>query len=105
MDRLFGLMNQQFIQKGVPVILGEFGARRRDALEGAALERHLLSRAHYIQTVTATALKHGLVPVAWDPDGRRGIFDRRAAKIFDTQTHQALLAGAADGTAPGSRSR
>jgi endoglucanase len=96
MDRLFGLMNEQFIQNDVPVILGEFGARRRDGLKGEALERHLLSRAHYMRTVTATALKHGLVPVAWDPDGKRGLFDRRAAKIFDTQTHQALLAGVAD---------
>ena len=98
MDRLFGLMNAQFIQKGVPVILGEFGARRRDELEGETLERHLSARAHYMRTVTALALKHGLVPVAWDPDGKRGLFDRRAAKIFDTRTHQALLAGAADRT-------
>ena len=98
MDRLFGLMNEQFIQNDVPVILGEFGARRRDTLEGETLERHLSSRAHYMRTVTATALKHGLVPVAWDPDGKRGLFDRRAAKIFDIQTHQALLDGAKDGT-------
>jgi hypothetical protein len=36
LDRLFGLVRQQFVDKGVPVVVGEFGAMRRDTLTGDA---------------------------------------------------------------------
>jgi endoglucanase len=98
-DRLFGLVKQQFVDKGVPVVLGEFTAQRRTGqLSGAALDLHLASRAYYHRYVTEKALENGILPFYWDAGGlghlSSGIFDRNAKSVFDQQTLDALLDGA-----------
>lgn len=98
-DRLFGLVKQQFVDKGVPVVLGEFTAQRRTGqVSGEALELHLASRAHFHRYVTAKALENGLLPFYWDAGGldhlSSGIFDRRNLRVFDQQTLDALRQGA-----------
>ncbi|WP_205967528.1 glycoside hydrolase family 5 protein [Aquisalinus luteolus] len=97
-DDLFAMMQHQFTDKGVPVLLGEYGAISRRNLKGEALERHLASRAWYLEYVTRSALEHGLVPVYWD-NGHTGnfgfgLFDRNRNEIADEQALEALLRGA-----------
>lgn len=98
-DRLFGLVKQQFVDKGIPVVLGEYTAQRRTGqLSGADLDLHLASRAHFHRYVTQKALENGLLPFYWDAGGldtfSSGIFNRNTLTVFDQQTLDALHQGA-----------
>jgi endoglucanase len=100
----FQKMKTNFVDKGYPVILGEFGALRRSALTGTALEHHLASRAYYFQYVAQQAKNNGLVPFYWD-NGFTGnfgcaLFNRSDGSVFDRQALKAYLTGAAAGTYP-----
>lgn len=97
LDELFVKMKHKFVDHGIPVIIGEYGAIRRDGLSGEALERHLESRAYYLEYVTRQSLANGLLPFYWDNgvlgDSGFGIFDRRKETVFDRQALDALLKG------------
>ena len=97
LDELFVKMKHKFVDHGIPVIIGEYGAIRRDGLSGEALERHLESRAYYLEYVTRQSLANGLLPFYWDNgvlgDTGFGIFDRRKETVFDRQALDALLKG------------
>jgi len=90
-DTNFGLMKKQFVDKGIPVIIGEFGAMRRDNLTGTALTLHLASRAYYLKYVSKQAVANGLLPFFWDTGG---ISDRSNIKVLDQQSLDALIQGA-----------
>jgi hypothetical protein len=97
LEKKFKLMKTQFVDKGIPVILGEFGAIRRTTLSGDFLTLHLASRAYYLKTVVQKAKANGLVPFYWD-EGRIGnngfgIFKRSDNTVFDTQALNALKEG------------
>jgi aryl-phospho-beta-D-glucosidase BglC (GH1 family) len=98
-DRLLGLMQKQFVDHGIPVVLGEYAAVRRSRLTGDALKLHLASRAYYHQYITRQATWKGLIPFYWDNGGLNqgsGIFDRRALTVADRQTLNALIKGATE---------
>ncbi|MBE8717084.1 glycoside hydrolase family 5 protein [Cellvibrio sp. KB43] len=93
-DDLFAQMKTRFVDQGIPVVLGEFAAMRRDDLTGESLERHLASRAYYLGYVTKTAIANGLLPFYWDSGALdnfgSGIFDRKTNRVFDQQALDAL---------------
>jgi len=91
LNDLFLLMKNQFINKGIPVILGEFGATRRDNLTGDALKLHLASSAYYFKYVTKQAIANGLMPFFWDTGG---LIDRTKNTVLDQQSLDALIQGA-----------
>ncbi|UKM64495.2 cellulase family glycosylhydrolase [Flavobacteriaceae bacterium GSB9] len=97
LQNYFALMKTQFVDEGIPVVLGEFGAIRRTNLSGDALQLHLDSRAHYIKTVVEQAKINGLLPFYWDEGSIGmhgfGIFNRSNNTVFDTQVLNALLQG------------
>jgi endoglucanase len=97
-------MKTNFVDKGYPVILGEFGAIRRSSLTGSALQHHLDARAYYYQYVTQQAKSYGLVPFVWDNgatgDKGMGIFNRSDGSVFDLQTLNSYIAGASAGVYP-----
>ncbi len=88
-DKHFALMKQQFVDKGIPVVIGEFGATRRTDLTGEALKLHLDSRAYYFKYVTQQAKLNGLLPFHWD-GGASGVFDRKTNTVMDQQSLDAL---------------
>lgn len=96
----FALMKNQFVDKGIPVILGEFSVLRRSSLTGNALTKHLASRAHYLKYVTKQAKAHGLLPFYWDNGGisnhGSGIINRNTNTIFDQQALDSLIQGASE---------
>lgn len=97
LSKLFLSMKTQFVDKGVPVILGEFGAIRRSNLTGDALALHLKSRADFYTFVVKQSKANGLVPFYWDA-GNLGVnsmslFDRSNNTVFDLQA----LTGLQDG--------
>ena len=102
-QRMFQKMKTIFIDKGVPVILGEYGAIRREELENDKdnLEQHLKSRAYYVEFVTREAKNYGMVPFYWDNGYTDfGIFDRKQNTVSDTLVLHALVSGAMNGKYP-----
>ncbi len=100
----FAKMKTSFVDKGYPVILGEYGAIRRSSITGDALTHHLDSRAFYYQYVTEQAKKYGMVPFYWDNGGTGangfGLFNRSDGATFDQQALNGLITGAATGIYP-----
>ena len=92
-DRLLALTRRQFADKGIPVVVGEFGAMRRENLVGDSLRLHLASRAYYLEYVTRQATANALVPFYWDTGSLLG---RSTNTVLDPQSLDALLAGASD---------
>jgi endoglucanase len=95
-DKFFLSMKTQFVNKGIPVILGEFGAIRRD-LTGDALALHLKSRAAFLKYVVKQSKANGLIPFYWDA-GNLGVntmslFDRTNNTVYDQQALTALQDG------------
>ena len=97
LDKLFKSMKTQFVDKGIPVILGEFGAIRRSNLTGNNLALHLASRAYYFQYVVKQAKANGIVPFYWDEgnigSNGFGIFNRNNTTVADHQALKGLLDG------------
>ena len=95
--KLFKSMKTQFVDKGIPVILGEFGAIRRSNLTGSNLALHLASRAYYLNYVVKQAKANGMVPFYWDEGNLGsngfGIFNRFNTSVADTQALKGLLDG------------
>jgi endoglucanase len=96
--RYFGMMKTKFADKGIPVVLGEYGAIRRTSLTGDALTLHLASRAYYLKNVTQQARANGLLPFYWDEgalgNNSFGIINRQDNTVFDQQALDALVQGA-----------
>ena len=103
-DQQFAKMKTNFVNKGIPVILGEYGAIRRLSLTGDALTHHLDSRAFYLKYVTQQAKNYGLVPFYWDNGGLGdksfGIFNRSTGAVADDKAYNALIQGGAAGIYP-----
>lgn len=100
----FNKMKTNFVDKGYPVILGEYGAIRRSSLTGDALTHHLASRAFYLEYVTEQAKNNGMVPFYWDNGGTGNngfaLFNRNTNNVFDRQSLNALMNGASNGKYP-----
>jgi endoglucanase len=100
----FAKIKTQFVDKGYPVVMGEFGVMRRLSLTGSALVNHLASRAYYLQYVVQQAKNYGLAPFYWDAgytgDKGSGLFIRSTGAVADKQALDALLSGAKKGIYP-----
>ncbi|MDQ8011006.1 MAG: cellulase family glycosylhydrolase [Flavobacterium nitrogenifigens] len=97
LDKFFLSMKTQFVDKGIPVILGEFGAIKRTTLTGDDLTLHLASRAYFLKYVVKQSKANGLIPFYWDA-GNLGVntmslFDRSNNTVYDAQALNALLDG------------
>lgn len=70
-DAQFEKMRTAFVAKGVPVILGEYGAGLKTKYPGMRPYRNEWNRF-----VTRSAHRHGLVPMYWDIGLETGLFHR-----------------------------
>jgi hypothetical protein len=99
-DDLMRRMKSQFVDKGIPVILGEYAAIRRLTPTGDNLDLHLASRAHYLKYVTQKAKDNGLLPFYWDAgnmgENASALFNRQNNSVYDQQALDSLMAGAGE---------
>ncbi|MGN0620308.1 MAG: glycoside hydrolase family 5 protein [Porcipelethomonas sp.] len=85
-DDLFSRIKTTFVDNDIPVILGEYGAVNNKS-------GYTDTRRYYIEYVTRTAKKNGIVPIWWDNgyDGNDGeafaLFDRNSGEVI----HQDIL--------------
>jgi len=74
-DEKFQKLKTAFIDKGVPVLMGEYGAMLRTKPDPSGK-----FRKYWDQAITRSAVQHGLVPVYWDNgytgDLEMGLFNR-----------------------------
>jgi endoglucanase len=86
-DAQFQKMKTNFIDRGVPVILGEYAASLRTEYDPSGRYR-----TYWDKSITQSAYRHGLIPIYWDngytANHNSGLFDRAAAtQVFpDTIT-------------------
>lgn len=101
-DQQFATMKRQFVDRGYPVVIGEYGAVRRTHLTGDNLNLHLRSRAHYLNYVNRRARANGMIPVYWDAgnlgENTMSLFDRRALTVYDQQALNAVISGSLGGS-------
>jgi endoglucanase len=92
MNKFFGQMKTKFVDKGIPVILGEFEAIRRTSLTGNDLALHLDSRSYYFKYLVKQAKANGLIPFYWDIGN--GVINRSNNTVFDQKALDSLRSGA-----------
>lgn len=98
-DSGLGLMKTKFVDKGIPVLVGEFGAIKRD--NPADMPKHIASRQAFNKYVVSASLSRGMVPVYWDngaPDF--GLFNRSTGAITDQGVVNAIMQGAGGNCTP-----
>jgi endoglucanase len=84
----FQKMKERFINKGIPMIMGEYGAYRRNAPMDLATHNDAVD--YWITFVTKQAKANGIVPFWWDTGGA---LDRTNLTVKDQRTIDALIAG------------
>jgi endoglucanase len=89
-DKYMGMMKTKFVDKGIPVVLGEYGPMIRANLTGDALALHLASRAYYLKYVTHSATVNGILPFLWDTGS---LLSRSGSSVLDRQSLDALIQG------------
>lgn len=87
-DKTFVMMKEQFVDHGIPVIVGEFGAQYRKNLSGAVLKLHEASRVSYFGYLARQARARGLLPFVWDTGS---LLDRRSLEVLEPDILAALL--------------
>ena len=101
MKKLLQMMKTKFVDKGYPVVIGEFGANWRDlsSLSGESQEKHNASiKAHYRELHRLCKDMGGMVPMTWDTnylsqEGTKGsmtIVDRKNLSVFGTYAMEGI---------------
>lgn len=81
-DSIFSQLKTTFVDKGIPVVLGEYGAVRNKV-------GYNDTRRYYVEYVTRAAHQNKLVPIWWD-NGFDGIDGGEAFGLFD-RTNNAVI--------------
>jgi len=108
-DSQFNLMKPKFLDKNIPVLVGEFGAMKRMTLTGDSLRLSILGRRHFYNYVVKSALDKGMIPVLWDAggkgDGTMTVFDRtKDGAVYDLGLLNAVRSAAGLSKLPGDTS-
>ena len=81
----FDKLKAKFIDQGLPVFMGEYGATNQSGSEEY--------RRYYVEYVTKAAIERGILPMYWDNGGTNdggesfALFDRASLRVL----HQDLL--------------
>ena len=90
-DKNFGKMKAQFVDKGIPVIIGEFGAGKRKLSQPSDQALNNASVESYYRQVVKSAVSKGLIPICWDVPG--WLFNRSTGAILDQGIIKAIKQG------------
>jgi aryl-phospho-beta-D-glucosidase BglC (GH1 family) len=89
----YKLLKEHFVDKGIPVLMGEYGAFRRNGGKNVPLDlaTHNDAVDYWITFVTKHAKANGIVPFWWDTGGA---LDRTNYTVKDQRTIDAINEGA-----------
>ena len=92
-------LKANFVDKGIPVIIGEFGCgRRRSFVASIDEDRHRASRCYYHSYIVKSAKTNGAVPFLWDTPNE--MFNRQTGAVIGPDNLAAIQQGAANGRNP-----
>jgi aryl-phospho-beta-D-glucosidase BglC (GH1 family) len=91
-EKYFRYMKTKFIDKGIPVIIGEFSANKRNLTPPSDESLHIASRNYFYKYIVKSAKSKGMIPYCWDINNQ--LFDRSTGKILDTAILRAMKEGA-----------
>ena len=99
----FDMMKKNFVDKGIPVILGEYGANWREFSNTSIQKKHDASIRLFHKTINEEAVKRGIIPYVWDINnpnrygtgGIMCIIDRSKPAVFDQNSLDGILEGSA----------
>ena len=101
MKQMFGYMKEQFVDNGIPVVLGEYGAYPNEHLKNLQTEADKenidKSRAYFYQCVQEFGKEKGLIPFVWDTGE---IINRNNGSVKNQWLLDAIMAGANASTYP-----
>ncbi|HIZ01090.1 MAG TPA: cellulase family glycosylhydrolase [Candidatus Bacteroides merdipullorum] len=95
----FAKMQARFVERGIPVILGEYGVAYRTHPDPTLQSVCEDSEGYYLGHVAREAKNHGLVPFLWDTPGCR-LYDRTTLQIVLPTIYDQLMAGHEAGQYP-----
>ncbi|MDR0864871.1 MAG: cellulase family glycosylhydrolase [Candidatus Symbiothrix sp.] len=91
----FAGMKTNFVDKGIPVILGEYGAILRSKLSDLEEQEHIQARNYYLNYITKTAQENGCIPFYWDNGNTGnngfGLFNRSTGAQVYPDAIQAIV--------------
>jgi endoglucanase len=92
-ERSLNLMKIKFIYKGIPVVIGEFGAIKRSNTSDPSV--HKASREYFNEYVVNSAIQKGIIPIYWDNGASDfGLFYRSTGVVKDQGVINAIMQGA-----------
>jgi len=92
LDSNFNLMKTKFVDKGIPVIIGEFGAPSRTLSPPSDQTLADASRRYWYRYVVSSARSKGLIPYVWDIN--MAMYNRSTAAVLDQGIIDAMNQGA-----------
>lgn len=95
----FAKMQARFVDRGIPVILGEYGVAYRTHPDPTLQSVCEESEGYYLGHVAREAKNHGLVPFLWDTPGCK-VYDRTTLQIVLPTIYDQLMAGYEAGQYP-----
>lgn len=82
LNTLMDLLEETFVKKGIPVIMGEYGCAQKNKAPDQV--------RNYITSVCEAIYSRGMCPVLWDVTGA-GFYDRETYKFFDEQLLEEMI--------------
>ena len=90
-EKYFGMMKTKFVDNGIPVIIGEYGAYKRELSPPSDQALNDASVEYYDRYIVKSAISKGIIPYYWDTPG--GLFDRSTGVVRDWGVVNAIMLG------------
>jgi hypothetical protein len=94
-DKLLGMMKSKFVDKGIPVIIGEYGAFRKRVRASSNQALHNASIKAFYRYFVKSATNKGIITYCWDTGG---IINFTTGKTNDRDVLSSIMQGANDAT-------
>lgn len=91
-ERGLGLMKSKFVDKGIPVIIGEYAAVKRNLSAPSDQSLHVASRLYFYKYLVNSARSKGIIPICWDINMQ--MYNRSTAAVLDQPVIDAIMQGA-----------
>ena len=95
MDKYLGMMKTKFVDKGIPVIIGEYGAFRKKVIAPSDQALHNASIKSFYRYFVKSATERGMITYCWDTGG---IINFTTGKTVGRDVLSAIMQGAKDAT-------
>lgn len=93
----FNKIKNEFVDKGIPIVLGEYSLILRQHPDKSLQEKCEESEGYFLEYITKNAKDYGMIPFLWD----NGSFYNREEKKFNIQKiYEMIMSGAKNGKYP-----